>query len=56
MDETPAQGPEPAPAEASPWASRHPRADALAGLPERMTQIPADADLVKAFIREFAQA
>ena len=53
---SPAKFPETAPAEAPPAASRHPRADALAGLPERMTQVPADADLVKAFIREFAQA
>ena len=53
---SPAKFPETAPAEVPPEASRHRRADALAGLPERMTRIPADADVVKTFIREFARA
>ena len=34
----------------------HARADRLSGLPERMTPIAADAEAVKAFIREFARA
>jgi threonine synthase len=33
----------------------HPKAEALAGLPERMTPITADAEAVKAFIRDFAR-
>jgi threonine synthase len=53
---SPAKFPETAPAEVPAEASRHRRADALAGLPERMTRAPADADFVKAFIREFAKA
>ncbi len=53
---SPAKFPETAPAEAAPEASRHRRAEALAGLLERMTRVPADADVVKAFIREFARA
>ncbi len=53
---SPAKFPETAPAEVPTEASRHRRADALAGLPERMTRIPADADVVKSFIREFARA
>ena len=53
---SPAKFPETAPADAPPEAARHRRAEALAGLPERMTRVPADADVVKAFIREFARA
>ncbi|HSG91292.1 MAG TPA: threonine synthase [Pseudomonadales bacterium] len=36
--------------------ARHPRVDALAGLPSRSTRIPADEARVKAFIAEFDRA
>jgi threonine synthase len=51
---SPAKFPETKPAEVPDILARHPRAEALAGLPERMTKIAADADAVKTFIRGFA--
>ena len=52
---SPAKFPEAVP-EGVPMAGAiHPRAEALLALPERMTRIAADADAVKAFVREFAR-
>jgi threonine synthase len=53
---SPAKFPEAVPDGVPATAALHPRAEALLALPERMTRIAADADAVKAFVREFARS
>ncbi len=53
---SPAKFPEAVPTGIPGTAAVHPRAEALLALPERMTKIAADPEVVKAFVREFARS